>query len=101
MELYFDKIADNDPNFTEVNLGVRIAKCTSLLATEKTRASTAFATNTHVKTLKMLQLQLDDDFARALGKALETNNTLEKIVLDSNHISGEGIKALFAGLAKE
>ena len=101
MELYFDKIADNeDPRIIEVDLGVRNARFMSLLATEKTKAATAFATNAHVKTLRMIHMQLDDDFARALGKALETNNTLEKVVLDSNPISGEGIEALFAGLAK-
>eukprot|EP00522_Entomoneis_paludosa_P007395 CAMPEP_0172454644 /NCGR_PEP_ID=MMETSP1065-20121228/11568_1 /TAXON_ID=265537 /ORGANISM="Amphiprora paludosa, Strain CCMP125" /LENGTH=1800 /DNA_ID=CAMNT_0013207001 /DNA_START=205 /DNA_END=5607 /DNA_ORIENTATION=+ len=122
MELYFDRLAsnelatkqrprdhngicedgDNDPNsdaLTTVDLGIRNAKFMSLLATEKIRAAQAFATNTHVKTLRLIQLKLNDEFCIALGKSLETNRTLEKIVLDSNDISGVGIKAIFEGLS--
>ena len=48
----------------------------------------------------MSTLQLDDKFAEALGKALETNETIEKLLLDSNAIAGDGLKALFGGLGK-
>ena len=100
MELYFDKIAANgDTSITAVDL-VGDAKFSSLNSTEKTKAGAAFANNTSVKTVKMVKLGLDDKFAEALGKALETNTTIEKLIVDSNAITGEGIRALFAGLAK-
>ena len=67
---------------------------------EKSKAGAAFAGNTHVKIAKMVKLGLDNDFAKAMGKSLESNETIEKIVLDSNAITGEGIKALFSGLSK-
>eukprot|EP00980_Cylindrotheca_fusiformis_P030819 scaffold25464_cov113-Cylindrotheca_fusiformis.AAC.3 len=99
MEQYFDKIAANDESITAVDL-VGDVKFTSLKANEKTKSGAAFATNKHVKTLKMQKLGLDDSFAKELGAAIAKNSTLEKIVVDSNAISGEGIKALFAGLGQ-
>ena len=65
---------------------------------ERTKTGDAFASNTTVKTLKMVKLKLDDDFAKALGKALAVNTTLEKVYLDSNEFTGEGIIALLEGL---
>jgi hypothetical protein len=104
MELYFDAIAANDNKSIKaggdtVDL-VGNLKFLSLNAAEKTKSGAAFATNTNIKTVKMVKLNLDDDFCVALGKSLETNCTIEKLLLDSNCFSGAGIKAIFAGLAK-
>ncbi|KAG7371906.1 leucine rich repeat LRR-containing protein [Nitzschia inconspicua] len=100
MELYFDSIAANaDKSITEVDLTGNL-KFLGLNATERTKTGAAFGTNATVKCLKMVKLKLDDNFAEAFGKALATNTTLEKVCLDSNDISGAGIKALLEGLGK-
>ena len=99
MEQYFDKIAANDSSITSVDL-VGDTKFLGLKPQERTKTGAAFEFNTHVKTIKMVKLQLDDDFARALGNSLSTNSTIENIVIDSNAISGEGIQALFKGLSE-
>ena len=98
MELYFDQIADNTKDVTEVNLVANV-KFLGLNPKERTKAATAFATNTTVKTIKLIKLQLDDTFAQALGQALHQNSTLTKICLDSNSMSGTGIQAILQGLA--
>jgi hypothetical protein len=99
IEQYFDKIAANDSSITAVDL-VGDAKFLALKSDEKTKAGAAFANNTNVKSVKMVKLQLDDKFANALGEALEKNNTIEKLLLDSNVFSGDGIKLIFAGMGK-
>ena len=100
MERIFDAVANNtDSKITEIEI-VGDQKFMALKPAEKTNAGAAFANNTHVKTIKMVKLGLDDDFAKALGESLKTNTAIEKLILDSNAISGEGIKAIFAGLAK-
>eukprot|EP00977_Amphora_coffeiformis_P028439 scaffold35161_cov153-Amphora_coffeaeformis.AAC.3 len=100
MEQYFDKIAaDVDPSITTVDLTGNL-KFLGLHASERLKAATAFATNTTVKTIKMVKLKLDDAFAKEFAKALSANTTLEKVCLDSNEISGAGIKALIEGLGQ-
>lgn len=100
MESYFDSIASNaDSSITAVDLTGNL-KFLGLNATERTKTGEAFATNTTVKTIKMVKLKLDDKFAEAFGKALARNTTLEKVCLDSNDISGAGVKALLEGLGK-
>jgi hypothetical protein len=99
MELLFDKISSNDPTITEVNI-IGNQRFLSLNQEEKIKSGVSFANNTHVKTVMMSTLQLDDKFAEALGKSLESNNTIVKLLLDSNALSGDGLKALFSGLAK-
>mmetsp|Transcript_3611 Transcript_3611/g.7982 ORF Transcript_3611/g.7982 Transcript_3611/m.7982 type:complete len:417 (-) Transcript_3611:1081-2331(-) len=73
-------------------------KFLGLNATERTKAGAAFGANTTVKTVKMVKLELDDDFAKAFGASLATNTTIETVVLDSNSFSGTGIRALLKGL---
>lgn len=100
MEQFFDKIAANsDSTLTEVNLVGNI-KFLGLNPTERLKAAASFATNTHVKQITLCQLKLDDTFATALGEALVTNVTLEKVVLDSNAFSGNGLKDLMKALAQ-
>ncbi|OEU09208.1 hypothetical protein FRACYDRAFT_248542 [Fragilariopsis cylindrus CCMP1102] len=100
MEQYFDKIVSNtDPSITDVDLTGNL-KFIGLNATERIKSGSSFGTNTTVKSIKMVKLQLDDDFAVAFGKALITNSTLETVILDSNSFSGTGIQALLTGLGK-
>jgi len=98
MEQLFDKIAANDASIDQVDI-VGNLRFMSLQDEEKLKAARAFATNTHVKKVKLSMLQLDDKFAAALGESLKTNCTIDQLLLDSNAISGEGMKALFGGLA--
>lgn len=99
MEIFFDRIESNDPSITQVEI-VGSQKFKGLSDDEKVKAAEAFARNTHVKVVIMSALGLDDRFAQALGESLASNNTIEKLSLDSNSISGVGLKELFSGLAK-
>eukprot|EP00934_Nitzschia_sp_Nitz4_P000761 Nitzschia sp. Nitz4//scaffold108_size72880//41596//43254//NITZ4_005818-RA/size72880-processed-gene-0.55-mRNA-1//-1//CDS//3329532678//761//frame0 len=99
MEQYFDKIALNDASITEVNIVGNI-KYLGLNQTERCKSGAAFATNSHVRTLQLVKLKLDDAFCVEMGKAIAVNTTLEKVILDSNAISGAGMKSLFEGLGK-
>jgi hypothetical protein len=100
MEEYFDSIAANsDTSISTVDLTGNL-KFLGLHANERIKAATAFGTNTTVKTLKLVKLQLNDAFAKELGQALVLNTTLEKVILDSNDISGTGILALLQGLSQ-
>eukprot|EP00526_Cylindrotheca_closterium_P001414 CAMPEP_0113614128 /NCGR_PEP_ID=MMETSP0017_2-20120614/7001_1 /TAXON_ID=2856 /ORGANISM="Cylindrotheca closterium" /LENGTH=1705 /DNA_ID=CAMNT_0000523275 /DNA_START=147 /DNA_END=5264 /DNA_ORIENTATION=+ /assembly_acc=CAM_ASM_000147 len=99
MEKYFDSIAANDESITEVNLSADV-KFTGLSGAEKVKSAKAFATNSHVTKVTMNQLQLGDDFLIALGEALETNTTIERLVIEGNSFTGPGFKGLFTGLGK-
>lgn len=99
MEQLFDKIEANDAAIKDVDI-VGDIKYLGLKAAERTKTGTAFATNSHVKHVKMVKLKLDDKFAEAFGEAIAKNTTLEKVILDSNDFTGVGIKALFEGLGK-
>jgi hypothetical protein len=97
VEVEFDKVAADDPTIEEVNM-VGTHRFLSLTQEEKIKAAASFATNSHVKIVNLTACGIDDEFAQALGKALETNGGIEKLNLESNDISGTGIKALFQGL---
>ncbi|KAL3933889.1 MAG: hypothetical protein SGBAC_010204 [Bacillariaceae sp.] len=98
-EIFFDKIASNNGLVKEVKLpGDR--KFLSLSAEERVKAAKSFAENTHVTSVNLNGCELDDEFAEAMGKSLETNIAIEKLSLENNSISGTGIKFLLEGLAK-
>jgi len=99
LKSFFDKIASNDTSITDVDL-VGNQLFLALPDDERNKAGLAFARNKHVKEVRMTLLRLDDNFACALAKSIETNDTIEKITLDSNLITGPGIKALISALAK-
>lgn len=99
MEQFFDKVAANNESITEVNISADI-KYLGLSDAEKVKSAQAFANNTYVTKVTMNALQVGDDFAIALGTSLETNETIEKLVIESNAFTGEGFKGLFAGLGK-
>lgn len=104
-EAYFDAIAANGggPGGSPAVVGVDLVGCVKFLGlnpAERARAGAAFATNRHVTSVRMVKLQLDDAFCEEFGRALASNDTLEKVVLDSNAISGRGMAALFDGLGK-
>jgi hypothetical protein len=98
-EQLFDKIAANDDNITEVNISADM-KFKGLSDREKVKCAEAFSTNTHVKSVTLNALDLGDDFASTLGEALMLNDTIEKICIEGNSISGPGFKGLFVGLGR-
>jgi hypothetical protein len=97
MEQFFDRIAANVPEITEVKI-VGNQRFLSLNAEEKIKAGLAFAKNTHVRTIQMSALRLDCKFAEAFAKSLGMNSSIEKVSLDSNAIAGGGLKALATAL---
>ena len=97
MELYFDGIASEECDVTDVEI-VGDQQFLTLELEEKIKAGKSFATNTSVESIKMNLLGLNDSFAEALGTSLEQNSTIKKINIDSNAISGKGMIALFEGL---
>jgi hypothetical protein len=98
MEQYIDRIAADDPSITEVEI-VGDQLFVALNRTEVLNAGKCFGTNTHVKRVKLCNLCLDDEFAAVLAKSIETNPSIEYLSVDSNAISGEGIKAIVGSLA--
>lgn len=98
IEQLFDSIAANDASISEVDL-VGNQLFLSLPRDEVVKAARSFGTNTHVKTVRMTMLRLDDEFACVLAKSIECNSTIEKLVLDSNMIGSEGILAIVGSLS--
>ena len=99
MELYLDKIAANDGDITDVEI-VGDRTFLSMYEEEKVHAGATFCTNTTVKSVKMSLLSLDDNFAEAFAEALSVNHTIETVNIDSNAITGSGMKTIFAGLGQ-
>ncbi|GKY94920.1 hypothetical protein MPSEU_000456900 [Mayamaea pseudoterrestris] len=99
IEEFFDKIAANDSSITEVDL-VGDQLFTALPQEERLQAARSFANNTHVKTIRMCQLGLDDAFGVAMAKSIDANSCVEKINFESNKIASEGIPALVAALGR-
>jgi hypothetical protein len=98
MEKYIDSIAADDPGISEVEI-VGDQLFLGLNGTEVLNAAKCFGTNTHVKRVKLCNLGLDDKFAAALAKSIKTNSAIEYLCVDSNAISGEGIKAITESLS--
>jgi hypothetical protein len=99
MEKYIDSIAADDPGITEVEI-VGDQLFLGLNGTEVLNAAKCFGTNTHVKRVKLCNLFLDDKFAVALAKSIKTNSAIEYLCVDSNAMSGEGIKAITESLSR-
>lgn len=99
MHVFFDKVASNDPSITSVDL-VGDKLFLAMKPDDRHAAARGLAGNTHVKSVKMTMLQLDDAFCGELAAALRSNSTIEKINLDSNKIGAAGIRALLGALAE-
>ena len=97
-KLFLD-IAANDPKITDV-LVVCDQVFLSMNPVEILKTAESFATNRHVKTLKMSGLRLDDAWAAAFAESMSMNSSIEKIDLESNSIGSSGMIAIIASLAK-
>jgi hypothetical protein len=99
IERLFDCVAKNDATIVTVDMTGK-KRFLTLTQEEKLKAARSFARNTHVKVINLNNAGVDDAFVVELGKALETNASVEKVMLEGNKISGEGITALFRSLSK-
>jgi hypothetical protein len=98
MQQYFGRIGANDASITTVEI-VADKLFLMLKPEDRLAAARSLAVNTHVTSVRMTMVQLDDAFALALADAIRQNATITKVVLDSNTIGSDGIKALVQALA--
>ncbi|XP_060628430.2 leiomodin-1 [Anolis sagrei] len=89
-----EKVKNNDPEMVEVNVNNSDCITTEILA----RFAEALEFNTVVKVFALANTRADDHVAFAIAIMLKSNKTLTSINLDSNHITGKGILALFRAL---
>lgn len=97
VEEIFDKICKNEDSITTVYMSGN-KRFLTLTREEKLKAASSLATNSHVKEVIFNACAIDDEFAVMLGQTFRTNSTIEKVCLESNEISGRGVRALFEGL---
>ena len=97
IEEVFDQVRENDESITTVKMTGK-ERFLTLTREEKIKAASSFANNDHVKEIIFNSCCIDDDFAKALAQTFPTNSSIEKVSLESNDISGTGIRALFEGL---
>ncbi|XP_033902193.3 leiomodin-1 [Acipenser ruthenus] len=89
-----EKIQNNDPELTELNVNNSEVIKTDMLI----RFSEALKTNTFVKVFALANTRADDHVAIAIGAMLRTNKTVKSLNLDSNHLTSKGISAVVRAL---
>ncbi|XP_048354389.1 leiomodin-1 isoform X2 [Sphaerodactylus townsendi] len=89
-----EKVKNNDPDLTEINVNNSDCINNEILV----RFAEALEFNTVVKIFALANTRADDHVAFAIAIMLKSNKTLTSINLDSNHITGKGILAIFRAL---
>uniref|UniRef100_A0A8C3HFB2 Leiomodin-1 n=1 Tax=Chrysemys picta bellii TaxID=8478 RepID=A0A8C3HFB2_CHRPI len=89
-----ERVKNNDPEMTEVNVNNSDCITGEILV----RFTEALEFNTMVKVFSLANTRADDHVAFAIAIMLKSNKTLTSINLDSNHITGKGILAIFRAL---
>ena len=79
------RIANNDPNTTEV-----VLKGMTMQPESLTALAMALISNTHVKTLYLASLKIYSQQAQILASALVQNTYLETVWLEDNQITSSG-----------
>lgn len=83
-----EKLKSNDPNLTELNANnhkdINEEAIKSIIE--------GVSNNSHLKVLSLANAQIHDRHAKELSYALGKNDTLESLNLESNYLTGEGIK---------
>jgi hypothetical protein len=97
LQVFLEKVANNDPSIVSVEL-VGDKQFLAMKANDRIAAARSLSNNSHVKSVRMTMLQLDDAFCEELASSLRANTTIEKVHLDSNRIGSAGIRALLAAL---
>ncbi|KAF6276057.1 leiomodin 2 [Rhinolophus ferrumequinum] len=91
-----EKIRNNDPDTTEVNLN-NIENITSQTLA---RFAEALKDNTVVKTFSLANTHADDSAALAIADMLRVNEHITNLNIDSNFITGKGILAIMRALQR-
>ncbi|NXX23771.1 LMOD1 protein, partial [Podargus strigoides] len=89
-----EKVKNNDAEVTEVNVNNSDCINNETLV----RFTEALEFNTVVKLFALANTRADDHVAFAISIMLKSNKVLTSINLDSNHITGKGILAIFRAL---
>lgn len=89
-----EKVKNNDREMREINVNNSDCITNEILV----RFAEALEFNTVVKTFALANTRADDHVAFAIAIMLKSNKTLISINLDSNHITGKGILAIFRAL---
>jgi hypothetical protein len=101
------QIARGDPDLTVVKLNAHNSRdekgaleaanpATALLIA---KAITDAGENCKVVEIQLSAANVKNDGAIAIGNALKTNKSVERLSLETNHIDGDGIKALLEAIA--
>ncbi|XP_021097953.1 leiomodin-1 isoform X1 [Heterocephalus glaber] len=89
-----EKVKNNDPEMTEVNVNNSDCITNEILV----RFTEALEFNTVVRVFALANTRADDHVAFAIAIMLKANKTITSLNLDSNHITGKGILAIFRAL---
>lgn len=89
-----ERVKNNDPEMIEVNVNNSDCITNEILV----RFAEVLEFNTVVKVFALANTRADDHVAFAIAIMLKSNKTLTSINLDSNHITGKGILAIFRAL---
>ncbi|KAJ6660997.1 hypothetical protein lerEdw1_016798 [Lerista edwardsae] len=89
-----ERVKNNDPEMTEINVNNSDCITNEILV----RFAEVLEFNTVVKVFALANTRADDHVAFAIAIMLKSNKTLTSINLDSNHITGKGILAIFRAL---
>lgn len=89
-----EKVKNNDPEMMEVNVNNSDCITNEILV----RFTEALEFNTVVKVFALANTRADDHVAFAIAIMLKANKTITSLNLDSNHITGKGILAIFRAL---
>ncbi|XP_053560712.1 leiomodin-1 [Bombina bombina] len=89
-----EKVKNNEPEMTELNLNN--SDCITIETLMSFTEALEF--NTHVKLFSLANTRADDHIALAIAAMLKSNKTIISINLDSNHVTGKGILAIFRAL---
>ncbi|KAM5255297.1 leiomodin-2 [Ctenodactylus gundi] len=89
-----EKIKNNDPDTTEVNLN----NIENITTQTLTRFAEALKSNTAVKTFSLANTHADDSAAVAIADMLKVNEHITSVNVESNFITGKGILAITRAL---
>lgn len=89
-----EKVRNNDPELTEVNLNNAERMTNDILI----RFADALKENTVVKTFSFANTHADDHVAFAVAGVLRINKSITNLNLESNYISGKGVIAIMRAL---
>ncbi|XP_024431835.3 leiomodin-1 [Desmodus rotundus] len=89
-----ERVRSNDPGLTEVNVNNSDCITNEILV----RFAEALEFNTAVRVFALANTRADDHVAFAIAMMLKSNRTIASLNLDSNHITGKGILAIFRAL---